>query len=189
MVAITIRIPPYPSDEWITSPLYTGDKRNEGHFFMPWVQDAPGPSMGRLYIFNLHYFAHMCKIRAVQARILSSTRKLPPVDVSSYMARTRTEIDQWADMDTLSVHGQQNAEGYSSTLGLVYVGHLTRVVLYTAMPLLEAHSQEADQLMQACCDACATARVLEKKRQTPNPWFDVGFVSTDNYSTSLKVAV
>jgi hypothetical protein len=49
---------------------------------------------------------------------------------------------------------------------------MTRVVLYSSVPF-ETTSEIMDELLQACCDSCATFRALQKRRQIPKHWFDV----------------
>ena len=65
-----------------------------------------------------------------------------------------------------------NSEGHASPLGVVYVSHMTRVVLYSSVSF-EVSSEITDELLQACCDSCTTFRALQKKRQIPKHWFDV----------------
>lgn len=50
---------------------------------------------------------------------------------------------------------------------------MTRVVLYTSVAI-ETTSEITDELLQACCDACATFRALQKRKHLPKHWFDVG---------------
>lgn len=50
---------------------------------------------------------------------------------------------------------------------------MTRVVLYSSVPI-ETTSEITDELLQACCDACATFRALQKRKHLPKHWFDVG---------------
>ncbi|KAL6406736.1 hypothetical protein AUP68_09539 [Ilyonectria robusta] len=49
---------------------------------------------------------------------------------------------------------------------------MTRVVLYSSIPF-EAASETTDELLQACCDSCATFRALQKRKHLPKHWFDV----------------
>lgn len=103
MVAITLHVPTYPAEEWIRSPLY--ESREEGQFYMPWSFDVPGPFLGRLYVFDLKYFSHVCKIRRIQSDILCKTQSLPPDKIEEYTRNTREEIDEWARADKVLAYG------------------------------------------------------------------------------------
>ncbi|CAH0023721.1 unnamed protein product [Clonostachys rhizophaga] len=169
VVAITLRIPPYPPDEWIETPSY--EAKPDPQFFMPWAADSPGLSDGVLYNFDLRYFAHMCRIRRLHSEILTTTRRLPPDSKILRLRELRAEIDKWAKSDEVFA----NEEGHASPLGVVYVGHMTRVLLYSSISI-EASSEIVDELLQACCDACATFRALQKRKHLPRHWFDMLFI-------------
>lgn len=96
-MAITLRIPPYPPDEWIETPSY--EAKPDPQFFMPWAADLPGLSYGVLYNFDLRYFAHMCRIRRLHSEILTTTRRLPPGSEILRLRELRAEIDKWANSD------------------------------------------------------------------------------------------
>ncbi|EMT74627.1 hypothetical protein FOC4_g10000754 [Fusarium odoratissimum] len=175
VVAITLRIPPYPLDEWIDTPAYR--VKHGPQFFMPWAVDAPGSSDGVLYTFDLRYFAHMCKIRRLHSEILTLSRQVDPGSIDQSLRKLLSEIDGWAKSKDVfaSRNSHPNAEGHASPLGVVYVAHMTRVVLYSSVPL-EPGSENTDKLLQACCDSCATFRALQKRKHLPKHWFDVGVV-------------
>jgi hypothetical protein len=94
VVAITLRIPPYPLDEWIDTPAY--QVKHGPQFFMPWAVDSPGSSDGVLYTFDLRYFAHMCKIRRLHSEILTLSRQVDPGTIDQYIRKLLSEIDGWA---------------------------------------------------------------------------------------------
>ncbi|KAH7241278.1 hypothetical protein BKA59DRAFT_400639 [Fusarium tricinctum] len=158
VIAITLRIPPYPPDESVKTSAFQA--KPEPQCFMPWAADAVGASAGMLYNFDLRYFAHMCKIRRIHSDILNMMRRLPSDLMVQHLPKLRTEIVRWA-------------RRHASPLGVVYVAHMTRVVLYSSVPI-ETTPEITDELLQACCDACATFRVLQKRKHLPKHWFDVG---------------
>jgi hypothetical protein len=188
-VAITLRIPPYPPDEWIETPSY--EAKPDPQFFMPWAADLPGFSDGTLYNFDLRYFAHMCRIRRLHSEILTTMRGLSPDIDTARLRELRVEIDRWTKSDEVFANGyvfenlqlywaadnkssHPNREGHASPLGVVYVGHMTRFLLYSSVSL-EVSSEIVDELLQACCDACATFRALQKRKHLPRHWFDVRY--------------
>ncbi|KAJ0154344.1 Uncharacterized protein HZ326_3265 [Fusarium oxysporum f. sp. albedinis] len=173
VVAITLRIPPYPLDEWIDTPAYR--VKHGPQFFMPWAVDSPGSSDGVLYTFDLRYFAHMCKIRRLHSEILTLSRQVDPGTIDQSLRKLLSEIDGWAKSKDVFASGHLNAEGHASPLGVVYVAHMTRVVLYSSVPF-EPASENTDKLLQACCDSCATFRALQKRKHLPKHWFDMLFV-------------
>ncbi|KAH6972961.1 hypothetical protein BKA56DRAFT_620329 [Ilyonectria sp. MPI-CAGE-AT-0026] len=167
VVAITLRIPPYPPDELIETPAY--QPKPEPQFFMPWAADVPGASEGVLYSFDLRYFAYMCKIRRLHSEILVTTPRLQ----SGRLRELRAEIDRWTKPEELN--SLRNSEGYVSPLGMMYVANMTRVVLYSSIPF-ETASETTDELLQACCDSCTTFRALQKRKHLPKHWFDMLFI-------------
>ncbi|KAM6521736.1 hypothetical protein FALCPG4_011442 [Fusarium falciforme] len=169
VVAITLGIPPYPPDEWIETPSY--EVKPEPQFFMPWAADIPDSSAGVLYSFDLRYFAHMCKIRRLHSEILTTMRRLPPDSRTLRLRELRAEIDRWVKSEEVFANGHLNREGHASPLGVVYVGHMTRVVLYSSISI-ETTSEIMDELLQVCCEACATFRALQKRTHLPKHWFD-----------------
>ncbi|CAH0055891.1 unnamed protein product [Clonostachys solani] len=174
VVAITLRIPPYPPEEWVeTKPSY--EAKPDPQFFMPWAADIPGSSAGVLYSFDLRYFAHMCQIRRLHSEILTTMRRLPPDSRIVRLRELRAEIDGWAKSEEVFANGHLNRGGHASPLGVVYVGHMTRVLLYSSISI-EAASEITDELLQACCDACATFRALQKRKHLPRHWFDMLFI-------------
>ena len=94
VVAITLRIPPYPLDEWIDTPAYR--VKHGPQFFMPWAVDVLGSSDGVLYTFDLRYFAHMCKIRRLHSEILTLSRQVDPGSIDQFLRKLLSEIDGWA---------------------------------------------------------------------------------------------
>ncbi|EXM20903.1 hypothetical protein FOTG_11285 [Fusarium oxysporum f. sp. vasinfectum 25433] len=60
--------------------------------------------------------------------------------------------------------GKSIFKDHASPRGVVYVGHMTRVVVYTSGPF-ETASETTDKLPQACCDSCPTVRALQKIRR------------------------
>lgn len=173
VVAITLHIPPYPPDEWIESPFY--ENKPEPQFFMPWASDVLGASEAAIYNFDLRFFLHMCKIRQIHSEILANMRRIAPGSILQCLQEMRAEIDRWAKTDEVFANGHLNGQGHRSPLGMVYVAHMTRVVLYSSVPF-ETTSEITDELLQACCDSCATFRALQKRRQIPKHWFDMLFL-------------
>ncbi|EXK75936.1 hypothetical protein FOQG_19303 [Fusarium oxysporum f. sp. raphani 54005] len=148
VVAITLRIPPYPPDEWVETPAY--HIKPEPQFFMPWAADVPGSSDGVLYSFDLRYFAHMCKLRQLHSEILTFSWQVHPDSIYQCLRKLPPEIDRWAKSEEVFAHGHPNSEGHASPLGVVYVAHMTRVVLYSSVPF-ETTSETTDKLLQAYC--------------------------------------
>ncbi|KAH7121517.1 hypothetical protein EDB81DRAFT_952249 [Dactylonectria macrodidyma] len=173
VVAITLRIPPSPPDEWIETPAF--QPKPEPQFFMPWAADIPGSSEGVLYSFDLRYFAHMCKVRQLHAEILTTTRRLHPDSINQHLRELRAEIERWAKPEEVFANGPRHSEGHASPLGMIYAAHMTRVVLYSSVPF-ETTSETTDELLQACCDSCATFRALQKRKHLPKHWFDMLFI-------------
>ncbi|KAH7121800.1 hypothetical protein B0J13DRAFT_628936 [Dactylonectria estremocensis] len=173
VVVITLRIPPYPPNEWIETPAY--QPKPEPPFFMPWAADVLGSSEGVLYSFDLRYFAHMCSIRRLHSEILTITRRLHPDSIDQRLQELRAEIDRWVRPEEVFADGPRNSEGHASPLGMTYVAHMTRVVLYSSVPF-ETASETADKLLQACCDSCTTFRALQKRKHLPKHWFDMLFI-------------
>ncbi|CAG9993113.1 unnamed protein product [Clonostachys byssicola] len=169
VAAITLRIPPYPPDEWIETQSY--EAKPDPQFFMPWAADIPGLSDGVLYSFDLRYFAHMCRIRRLHSEILTAMRRLPPDSEILRLRGLRAEIDKWTKCEEVFANG----EGHASPLGVVYVGHMTRFLLYSSVSV-EASPEVVDELLQVCCDACATFRALQKRKHLPRHWFDMLFI-------------
>lgn len=97
VVTITLRMPPYPPDEWVESPMYQDNAR--ARFFMPWAADVPGTSEGVLYDFDLRFFTHMCKVRQLHSEILTYARGIAPAAMLQYLLKMRPEIDRWAKSD------------------------------------------------------------------------------------------
>ncbi|KAF4442023.1 hypothetical protein FALBO_17305 [Fusarium albosuccineum] len=104
VVAITLRIPPYPPDELIETPAY--QPKPENQFFMPWAADVPGSSEGVLYSFDLRYFAHMCKIRRIHSEILTATRRLHSDSIDQRLRQLQAEIDRWTKPEEVFSNGQ-----------------------------------------------------------------------------------
>ncbi|KAL5593041.1 hypothetical protein FOBRF1_012143 [Fusarium oxysporum] len=154
VVAITLRIPPYPLDEWIDTPAYR--VKHGPQFFMPWAVDAPGSSDGVLYTFDLRYFAHMCRIRRLHSEILTLSRQVDPGSIDQSLRKLLSEIDGWAKSKDVFASSHPNAEGHASPLGVVYVAHMTRVVLYSSVPFEPG--------------------ALQKRKHLPKHWFDMLFV-------------
>jgi hypothetical protein len=103
MVAITLQIPTYPGDEWISSPTF--ETQVEPQFAMPWALDLPGIGEEVVYNFDLSYHAHMCRIRQLQSRILVDTQRLSEAEMPGYLDDMRRQIDAWAENDTLRAFG------------------------------------------------------------------------------------
>ena len=95
MIAITLRIPPYPPDDWITTSVY-GDGLEQPRYMMPWSSDVPGATSGSLYDFDLSYYAHMCRIRRIHSKILSTTQTIALEARAAFTEDIRAEIDQWS---------------------------------------------------------------------------------------------
>lgn len=94
VIAITLGIPPYPPDEWITTPAYVNGP--EPRYIMPWSADVPGATPGSSYNFNLSYYAHMCRIRQIHSKILTATQTVSPDARADFNKDTRAAIDQWS---------------------------------------------------------------------------------------------
>ena len=103
VVAITLQLPPYPPEEWITTPLY--ESRFEPQFEMPWASDVPGSTERVIYNFDLSYYAHMCRIRRIHSRILTATQDLAPGTETKFTEEMRAEIDQWSQRDKMYAYG------------------------------------------------------------------------------------
>lgn len=104
VVAITLRIPPYPPDELIETPAY--QPKPEPQFFMPWAADVPGSSEGVLYSFDLRYFAYMCKIRRLHSEILATTPRVQSGSIDQRLRELRAEIDRWTKPEEVFSNGQ-----------------------------------------------------------------------------------
>ncbi|KIV89630.1 hypothetical protein PV10_07016 [Exophiala mesophila] len=172
VVAITLQLPPYPPEEWITTPSY--ESRFEPQFEMPWASDVPGSTERAIYNFDLSYYAHMCRIRRIHSRILTATQDLAPGTETKFIEEMRAEIDQWSQRDKMYAYGRPNTEGHASPLGLTHVADITRVFLYSSVKA-DINSPLTDELLQACCDTCTGFRALQKKRQIPKHWIDMLF--------------
>ncbi|KAH6697634.1 hypothetical protein F5X68DRAFT_257763 [Plectosphaerella plurivora] len=172
VAAITLGIPPYPPEEWITTPAY--DNEPEPRYIMPWSSDVPGATNGSSYNFNLSYFSHMCRIRQIHSRILSASQTLGTEALAEFTKETRAAIDQWSQDGQVYGYGRVNTEGYASSLGLIHVAAITRVILYRMDPA-DMGSLFVDEKLQACCDFVGIFRALQKKRQIPKHWGDMLF--------------
>ncbi|KAH9208009.1 hypothetical protein DL95DRAFT_428864 [Leptodontidium sp. 2 PMI_412] len=170
VVAITLRIPPYPPEDWITTPAYVNGL--EPRYTMPWSSDVPGATAGSIYNFNLSYFTHMCRVRQIHSKILSTTQKISPETRAAFIEDTRAEIDQWSQDGQIYGYGRVNTEGYASSLGLDHVAAITRAILYRLDPA-DINSPYTDEYLQSCCDVGGLFRALQKKRQIPKHWIDV----------------
>ncbi|KAF2014675.1 hypothetical protein BU24DRAFT_493228 [Aaosphaeria arxii CBS 175.79] len=106
MVSIVLRLPIYPADEWITTPLY--ESQDDGQFYMPWALDAPGLFAGRLYTYNLRYFSHSCKIRQIQSDIISKAQLIDDQHLATYISHAEERINVWADMENISLCGYRS---------------------------------------------------------------------------------
>ncbi|KAF9879262.1 hypothetical protein CkaCkLH20_03495 [Colletotrichum karsti] len=168
VVAITLRIPPYPPEDWITTPVYVTGV--EPQYMMPWSSDVPGANAGSTYNFNLSYYAHMCRVRQIHSKILSTTQTIAPEARAAFIDETRAEIDQWSHDGQIRV----NTEGYASSLGLMHVAAITRVILYRLDPA-DINSPYTEEYLQSCCDLVGIFRALQKKRQIPKHWIDMLF--------------
>ncbi|EEU33727.1 uncharacterized protein NECHADRAFT_89214 [Fusarium vanettenii 77-13-4] len=175
VVAVTLGIPPYPPEEWITTPAYVD--RLEPRYIMPWSSDVPGATTGSTYNFNLSYYAHMCRIRQIHSKILSATQTMAPEARAEFTKDTRAAIDQWSHDGQMYGYGRVNTDGYASSLGLTHVAAITRVILYRLDPA-DIDSPYIDEKLQACCDFVGTFRALQKKRQIPKHWGDVRVTSS-----------
>ncbi|EXK77153.1 hypothetical protein FOQG_18130 [Fusarium oxysporum f. sp. raphani 54005] len=172
VVAISLGIPPYPPEEWITTPAYVNGI--EPRYIMPWSSDVPGATTGSTYNFNLSYYAHMCRIRQIHSKILSATQTMAPEARAEFTEDTRATIDQWSQDGQMYGYGRVNTEGYASSLGLTHVAAITRVILYRLDPA-DIDSPYIDEKLQACCDFVGIFRALQKKRQIPKHWGDMLF--------------
>ncbi|KAG7420585.1 hypothetical protein Forpi1262_v016227 [Fusarium oxysporum f. sp. raphani] len=105
---------------------------------------------GVLYSFDLRYFAHMCKLRQLHSEILTFSWQVHPDSIYQCLRKLPPEIDRWAKSEEVFAHGHPNSEGHASPLGVVYVAHMTRVVLYSSVPF-ETTSETTDKLLQAYC--------------------------------------
>lgn len=94
MVAITLRIPPYPPEDWITTSVYGHGL--ERQYTMPWSSDVPGASGASVYNFDLSYYAHMCRVRQIHAKILTTTQTIASEARAAFTEDTRAEVDQWS---------------------------------------------------------------------------------------------
>ncbi|KAF6824118.1 hypothetical protein CMUS01_10388 [Colletotrichum musicola] len=94
VIAITLGIPPYPPEEWITTPAYANGL--EPRYIMPWSSDVPGANPSSTYNFNLSYYAHMCRIRQIHSKILSATQTMAPEARADFIEDTQAAIDQWS---------------------------------------------------------------------------------------------
>ncbi|KIL84052.1 hypothetical protein FAVG1_12749 [Fusarium avenaceum] len=117
VVAITLRIPPYPPDESIETSAFQA--KPEPNYFMPWATEAVGASAGMFYNFDLRYFAHMCKIRRIHSDILNMMRRLPSELMAQHLPTLRAEIIRWARSEEVfaNVNGPSVTEGHASPLG------------------------------------------------------------------------
>ncbi|KAM0283690.1 hypothetical protein ACHAO9_009618 [Fusarium lateritium] len=172
VVAVTLGIPPYPPEEWITTPAYVN--KVEPRYIMPWSSDVPGATTGSTYNFNLNYYAHMCRIRQIHSKILSATQTIAPEARAEFTEDTLAAIDQWSHDGQMYGYGRANTEGYASSLGLTHVAAITRVILYRLHPA-DIDSPYIDKKLQACCDFVGIFRALQKKRQIPKHWGDMLF--------------
>ncbi|KAG4433625.1 hypothetical protein IFR05_010901 [Cadophora sp. M221] len=172
VVAITLRIPPYPPEDWITTSVYGNGLEHQ--YTMPWSSDVPGATGGSIYNFDLSYYAHMCRARQIHSKILSTTQTISPEARAEFTGATRAEIDQWSQDGQMYGYGRVNTEGYASSLGLTHVAAITRVILYRLEPA-DINSSYTDKYLQSCCDAGDIFRALQKKRQIPKHWVDMLF--------------
>jgi len=172
VVAVTLRIPPYPPEDWITTPVYVNGL--EPRYTMPWSSDVPGATTGSIYNFDLSYYAHMCRVRQIHSKILSTTQKISPEARAAFIEDTRAEIDQWSQDGQIYGYGRVNTQGYASYLGLNHVAAITRVILYRLDPA-DINSPYTEEYLQSCCDVGGLFRALQKKRQIPKHWIDMLF--------------
>lgn len=103
MVAITLQIPPYPPDDWITTSAYGNGM--EPQYAMPWSSDVPGATAGSMYNFDLSYYAHMCRVRQIHSKILSTTQKIAPEARAAFIENARAEVDQWSQDGLMYEYG------------------------------------------------------------------------------------
>ncbi|KAM0234320.1 hypothetical protein ACHAP5_010134 [Fusarium lateritium] len=172
VVAVTLGIPPYPPEEWITTPAYVN--KVEPRYIMPWSSDVPGGTTGSTYNFNLNYYTHMCRIRQIHSKILSATQTMAPEARAEFTEDTLAAIDQWSQDGQIYGYGRANTEGYASSLGLTHVAAITRVILYRLHPA-DIDPPYIDKKLHACCDFVGIFRALQKKRQIPKHWGDMLF--------------
>ncbi|KAH7086154.1 hypothetical protein FB567DRAFT_63370 [Paraphoma chrysanthemicola] len=173
VVAITLRLPPYPPEDWITTPVY-GDGLEQPRYMMPWSSDVPGATAGSTYDFDLSYHSHMCRIRRIHSRILSTTQTIAPEARAAFTDGIRAEIDQWSQDGQMYGYGRANTQGYASSIGLNHVAASTRVILYRLDPA-DIASPQTDEYLQSCCDFSGIFRALQKKREIPKHWIDMLF--------------
>ncbi|KAF6830344.1 hypothetical protein CPLU01_07399 [Colletotrichum plurivorum] len=172
VIGITLGIPPYPPEEWITTPAYANGL--EPRYIMPWSSDVPGAAPGSTYNFNLSYYAHMCRIRQVHSKILSATQTMAPEARADFINDTRAAIDQWSQDGQMYGYGRPNTKGYASSLGLSHVAAISRVILYR-LDHADMDSPYVEEKLEACCEFVGIFRALQKKRQIPKHWVDMLF--------------
>lgn len=99
VVAITIHIPPYPPEDWITTPTFVNV--SETHPAVSWTSDVSGAVDVTIYDSDLAYYTHMCRIRRIHSRILSIIPTLSAEARAAFIQDVRAEIDQWAQDDQI----------------------------------------------------------------------------------------
>lgn len=99
MIDGTFRIPPSLGDDFISTPLYSIDTSIPWSMpWMSWLPDCPDRGHQLDGLLDLRIFAHMCRFRHIQSRIITAAAKLKlREDINAFKTAIQHEIDEWGD--------------------------------------------------------------------------------------------